>query len=123
MHSDNSEKSELFQWAVGNWEIIALVLFLLVQIAAAFVYMLEALGAPRWAAIIAVALLPVVAWLVVSLSNRGQNLTSLVLGGEDPRARTASQETGRRVDYSRFQQSRDFGKKDRFIGRRRAAGR
>ena len=122
MYSDDSEKGELFLWIVGNWGIIVFAWFLLAPIAATLVYILEALGAPAWAAIIAVASLPVIAWLVVSVSNRGQNVTSLALGGDDDRSPTVSQETGRRVDYSRFHQPRDFRVKDRFQAGRRAAG-
>ena len=123
MNSEDSEKGEFVVLILSNWQIIAFALFALAHIAAALVSLLEALGAPKWAAIIAVALLPLIAWLVVSLSYRGQNVTSLALGRGDNRSSTASEKTGRGISTSRFHQPREFGGRQRFVTGRRAARR
>ena len=83
MKQEPSEREELIQWILLNYKLVAVALLILAKIAVSMVYFLEALGAPRWAAVVGVASIPIISWFAVSRSNRGPTITSLSLSNHD----------------------------------------
>ncbi len=84
METEHSEKGEVLAWIVLNFQLIVFVLMVLAQVALAMIYLLEGIGAPRWAAVGGMLLLPVISWFVVMRFNRRQEITSLTLNSQDP---------------------------------------
>jgi hypothetical protein len=77
-------------WIFANYQAVLAAFIFIPQIVLLIIYTLEDFGVPKWVAATGLLLFPVVCFLVVRYSKRGDNMTSLALSDlkeDDPRSR------------------------------------
>ena len=96
MLPDRSERDEFVLWIILHFRDVVIAVLLVVQALVLVVFTIEDFGVPRWAAIVGLAMFPVVCLVVVRWSTKGTaTMTSLTLNStqkqdQQPRARVGS---------------------------------